>query len=369
MTIDRRIGGEQLFLGDDELTLPQPTPTAPAPLNPNDPYDLQLLLGQAQLANLQRPPTVSTPSAAIPDPDLAAKQAFAKQQSEFEAEAQRRIQAESLAQREKESVRNAELQRQQLQLDQMRQAEQAADAAARRALEQGQLDESRRQFDTSQKLAESRFRLEQQVAREQYEQGQQEFAFGALKFLTDLARNPRTALASFFLNRGQTPPDQVGQTSPIPAGLNVTNVAETLPGFLQGILGAARQGMGAAGAQPSSAPAATAAGPAGEQNLVSALQGAGAVPPFLSRLLAQQQGVASEGTNMAQQTAVPAGVPLVSSIALLQMQPSEREGLRGLVEAGGMAWEDYLALVQRNSPQQQAQAPGAGVPQFQFLQQ
>jgi hypothetical protein len=65
---------------------------------------------------------------------------------------------------------------------------------------------------------------------------------------------------------------------------------------------------------------------------------------------------------------VPEGVPLLSSLALLQMSPSEREGFRGLVESSGMRWEDYLDLVSRGSPQGTAPT-GAAPPQFAFTAQ
>jgi len=238
--------------------------------------------------------------------------------------------------------------------------EQAAHNLAMRELESGKFSESKRQFDISQTLARQKFDLEQKVARDEYELGRQQFGLKALEFLTDLARNPRTALASFFLNRGLTPPGQVGAGSPIPAGLNVSNVAETLPGFLQGIISAA-----SGGASPSAAtPSATSFQPA---NLVSALQQQGVVPPFLSRVFGQAEGNAAVGTNTPQTGAPPEGVPLVSSLALMQMSPSEREGFRGLVEGSGMTWEDYLDLVQRASPARRTD--NTGPTPFAFIRQ
>ena len=391
MSIDPNI---DLGFGGGGYTLPNATapvaPAAPA-LNPNDIVDIEILLKQAQLANMtRRPAAPGIPSAAIPDPDLFSKQNFAREQDANRAALERELQrtaAENASRSQQkqqefsgaENEKAREIERQRLQLDGLQQQQRAANDAAMRALEQGQLNESRRQFDVSQQLADQRHQLEKQVAQQEFEQGQQQFAFGALKFLTELAQNPRTALASFFLNRGQTPPDAVGQTSPVPAGLNVTNVAETLPGFLQGIMGAARQGQGAAATAgvPSSAPAAAPLGGAtaipgsqfGGGNIASALGQAGVIPPFLQRVLAQQQGDVTQGTNTPQAGGPPPGVPLVSSLALIQMSPSERLGFQGLVESSGMRWEDYLDLVKRSSPQGQAAPVGTGVPQFAFTPQ
>lgn len=365
------------------LTLPEPT----APVDPfAQEQELKNQKLQIEIARLLNPSGPGLPAAAYPDPDLERKNQFTREKLGLEnellmqrdlAETERRNrEAKELREFNRgENEQTREIQRQQNDLIRLGNEQRAANDAAMRALEQGQLEESRRQFGISQQLAERKFALEQQVAREEYELGQQTHAFAALKFLTELAQNPRTALSSFFLNRGIAPPGAVEAGSPIPQGLNVTNVAETLPGFLQGILGAARSGI--PGAQAASSPAAGApvsstGAPATSSfnggNLVQSLTQAGAVPPFLSRVLAQSQGDASQGTNTAQQTALPEGVPLLSSLALLQMSPTEREGFRGLVEASGMSWEDYIALVQRGSPQGTGTA-GAVNPQFQFVAQ
>ena len=357
------------------LPAPPPAPSSGTVLNPNDPYDLNLLLGQAELANRLRPP--SGPLGAQSDPDLAAKQRFAEQQQRNQFESDKFLQDFNFQNQQKlqtgqqqfqsgQNDANRQLEQQRIVIDQQRAAAEQANQAALRALEQGQLDESRKQFEVSQRLRQQTFEAEQALASQQQSLAEQQFGLTALQFLTGLAQNPRTALASFFLNRGVTPPGQVDAGSPIPAGLNVTNIAETLPKFLQGIMGATR-GVGApagAGGTVSSS-SATAAQPGA--SLLSSLEGEGVVPPFLQRILAQSQGDASQGTNMPQQTALPDGVPLVSSLALLQMSPTEREGFRGFVEASGMNWDDYLSLIKNASPT--ASTSQAAPPQFQYAPQ
>lgn len=320
-------------------------------------------------------PKVETFRPAQPDPDLERKQTFERE----EAERQRQFTAGETEKKHQAELAATERERQvQLQIEQQRQEARRLEQQALQALEQGKLSESRRQFDLSeqrlreaQRLEQERFNERMTFEREQFttqrEQAENEFAFGALKFLTDLARNPRTALASFFLNRGVTPPDAAGRTSPIPAGLNVSNVAEVLPGFLQGIMGAAR-----GGAAPATEFATASAAGAPDGNIVDALRANNALPPFLTRALAQQAGDASQGTSAPQRAALPEGIPLLTPLALQQMSPSEREGLAGLVEASGMSWEDYLDLVRKHSPLANASATSdvsSRLPEFLFAGQ
>lgn len=355
------------------LSLPNPVSTAaPAP----NWDDLDARLREAQIANLLRPP--QAPLGAQSDPDLFAKQRFAQQQQEsqigatkfladFEAQqAAKRLQEQQAFQGGQNDASRA-LEGQRIEIDKIRQAAEQANQQALRALEQGQLDQSRQQFEVSQKLRQQQFEAERDIALQQQSQAEQQFGLQALQFLTGLAQNPRTALASYFLNRGVTPPGQVGAGSPIPEGLNVTNIAETLPKFLQGIMGATRGG-GAPAAAGAGVSSSSLAAPQPGASLLSSLEGEGVVPPFLQRILAQAQGDASQGTNMPQQTALPDGVPLVSSLSLLQMSPTEREGFRGFVEGSGMNWDDYLDMIKRSSPGA-ASASQAAPPQFAYTPQ
>lgn len=92
---------------------------------------------------------------------------------------------------------------------------------------------------------------------------------------------------------------------------------------------------------------------AGEDNnsVLNQLRNSNAVPPFLTRLFAQQQGIQSMGTNTPQQMELPKDVPLVSSLAYSQMTPSEQQALLSYVSAYGITPEDYLNLIRQYSPQ------------------
>ncbi len=92
--------------------------------------------------------------------------------------------------------------------------------------------------------------------------------------------------------------------------------------------------------------------------VLAQLRSLNAVPPFLTRLFAQSQGDASQGTNIPQPNTLPKDVPLISSMAYSQMNPSEQQALLSYVSAYGVTPDDYLAMIRANSPQGgTAQAP------------
>lgn len=75
------------------------------------------------------------------------------------------------------------------------------------------------------------------------------------------------------------------------------------------------------------------------------LSQAGAIPPFLSRVMAQGAGNQAYGTNLPQMAYLPPGVPLVSQLAYDQMSPSEQQALQSYVSSYGVTPEDYLAQI------------------------
>lgn len=107
----------------------------------------------------------------------------------------------------------------------------------------------------------------------------------------------------------------------------------------------------------------------GEDSTLAALNAAGAVPPFLSRLFAQSQGAQEYGTNQPQTNSLPSEVPLVSKIAFTQMAPSEQQALLSYVSSYGITPEDYIAYIEQNSPHGgSTQLPTLGNP-FQYARQ
>lgn len=90
----------------------------------------------------------------------------------------------------------------------------------------------------------------------------------------------------------------------------------------------------------------------------------GQLPPFLARLFSQNSGDLSQGTNVPQRFALPPDVPLISSLAYSQMQPSEQQALLSYVSGYGVTPEDYIAAIGANTPHQTPR-----LPQFAFQAQ
>lgn len=83
---------------------------------------------------------------------------------------------------------------------------------------------------------------------------------------------------------------------------------------------------------------------------LAALRASNAVPPFLTRLFAQANGDASQGTNTPNTTALPKDVPVVSQLAYNQMNPSEQQALLSYVSSYGITPDDYLNYIKMLSP-------------------
>jgi hypothetical protein len=89
----------------------------------------------------------------------------------------------------------------------------------------------------------------------------------------------------------------------------------------------------------------------GEDTPFSALSAAGAIPPFLSRVMAQGRGEQAFGTNQPQRFNLPADVPLVSRLSYLQMSPSERAAFSSYISSYGIDPSDYFDYMESASPQ------------------
>jgi hypothetical protein len=70
----------------------------------------------------------------------------------------------------------------------------------------------------------------------------------------------------------------------------------------------------------------------------------------MQRIWAQGRGDPTQGTNTPQRTDLPPDLPLVSQLAWQQLSPSEQQALLSYVSSLGVTPEDYLALIQQNSP-------------------
>lgn len=103
---------------------------------------------------------------------------------------------------------------------------------------------------------------------------------------------------------------------------------------------------------------------AAQDPIVKAMIDAGSFPPFLQRLYAQAKGLPGLGTNVPQQTDLPAGVPLVSKLAYNQMSPSEQQAFASFLSAHGITIQDYLSMVEAASPQGGTSPANPAVPKF-----
>lgn len=72
--------------------------------------------------------------------------------------------------------------------------------------------------------------------------------------------------------------------------------------------------------------------------------------PFMQRVWAQGRGDPTQGTNTPQRTDLPPDLPLISSMAWQQLAPSEQQAFLSYVSSLGISPEDYLAMIQQNSP-------------------
>lgn len=88
-----------------------------------------------------------------------------------------------------------------------------------------------------------------------------------------------------------------------------------------------------------------------QQSPIAQLAASGALPPFVTRLLAQSAGVHNQSTSTPQRFDLPPDLPLISSLAYQQMLPSERAGLESLLSAYGIDPSDYFSMVEAYSPQ------------------
>lgn len=86
------------------------------------------------------------------------------------------------------------------------------------------------------------------------------------------------------------------------------------------------------------------------ESTLQALLSSGMLPPFLSRLFGQREGIQSVGTNRGQAFDLPQDVPVVSELALSQMTPSEREAFLSYVSSYGLDPADYLDYVRSLGP-------------------
>jgi hypothetical protein len=87
-----------------------------------------------------------------------------------------------------------------------------------------------------------------------------------------------------------------------------------------------------------------------QTSTLASLAANNAVPPFLSRIFAQQAGAQDFGTNQPQTYTLPRDVPIVSKLGFSQMAPSEQQALLSYVSSYGVTPEDYIAAIERLSP-------------------
>ena len=144
--------------------------------------------------------------------------------------------------------------------------------------------------------------------------------------------------------RGVQQPIQLpqGPTTAMPVAYGPSN----LPTYRE-VAGAGTFGRSIPSARPQFLPSEDHQG----ETALQALLAAGALPPFLARVIGQQNGVHSVGTNRPQAYSLPSDVPLISRLAYEQMLPTERAAFESFISSYGLEPSDYWAYVEQVGPQ------------------